>query len=288
LHAGIYFLIQMSKLKIAIISNDDNLWSLYAWNNVFNSQLFDKEYEVAGFWTCEQKFRNNNRFKVWQWYMNTFGAWNFLKLFCFVVFYQLVSFIKSLSGKFNTSFKGLCKKHHVPYFQTLSPNDPGFVQWVKDNNIDVLIIMVDHILKKEILSSPNICVVNKHASMLPANKGLFPFFWAKVYNDVQGVSFHKVNEAIDEGVLYHQQQVTDPSLLTSMIIFYFYVHHNYYSMLSAALKNIATGQTVTPPADIVPSYYGRPTNAHYEAFTKNGGRLINFKDIFLPLHLLKG
>jgi hypothetical protein len=278
----------MDKLRIAIISNDDELWSLYAWNNVFKTQLFSNEYEVAGFWTCKQKFCNNNKLKVWTWYINTFGAWNFFKLFCFVVSYQMVSFIKSLTGKYSTSFKGLCKKNNIPYFQTPSPNDPGFIQWVKENKIDVLIIMVDHILKKEIISSPNICVVNKHASMLPANKGLFPFFWARVYNEVQGISFHKVNEAIDEGALYYQQQVTDPSLLHSMILFYFYVHHNYYSMLSTALKNIASGQTVQPPAGLPASYYGRPTTGHYAAFRKNGGRIINFKDIFLPLHLLKG
>jgi folate-dependent phosphoribosylglycinamide formyltransferase PurN len=277
----------MAKLKIAIISNDDNLWSLYAWNNVFNSQLFGKEYEVAGFWTCEQKFCNNNRVKIWKWYLNIFGAWNFFKLFCFVISYQVVAFIKSLSGQFNTSFKGLCRKNNVPYFQTPSPNDPDFIKWVKENNIDVLIIMVDHILKAEIINSPNICVINKHASMLPVNKGLFPFFWAKVNNEIQGISFHKVNEAIDEGDLYFQQQVTAPSLLSSMIIFYFYVHHNYFSMLGTALNNIAASQTVTPPANLSSSYYGRPTTAHYAAFKKNGGRLINFKDIFLPLHLLK-
>jgi hypothetical protein len=277
----------MNKLKVAIISNDDNLWSLYAWNNVFNSQLFRDKYEVLGFWTCAQKFGNNKRVAIWKWYLNTFGAWNFIKLFFFVVFYQVVSFIKSFSGKFSTSFKGLCQKNNVPYFQTASPNDQDFITWVKENHVDVLVIMVDHILKKEILDSPKICVVNKHASMLPANKGLFPFFWAKAYNEVQGISFHKVNEAIDEGDLYFQQEISDPSILSSMIIFYFYVHHNYFSMLGTALENISGSKTVTPPAGVSSSYYGRPTAAHYSDFKKNGGRLINFKDIFLPLHLLK-
>jgi len=123
--------------------------------------------------------------------------------------------------------------------------------------------------------------------MLPVNKGLFPFFWAKVNNEKQGISFHKVNEVIDEGDLYFQQEVNDPALLSSMIIFYFYVHHNYFSMLGTALKNIAAGQTVTPPQNVSSSYYGRPTAADYNDFKNNGGRLINFKDIFLPLHLLK-
>ena len=62
----------------------------------------------------------------------------------------------------------------MPHFKTSSPNNKDFIQWVKENQIDILVIMVDHILKKAILSAPQICVVNKHASLLPQNALSYP------------------------------------------------------------------------------------------------------------------
>jgi len=277
----------MRKLKVAIITGDDKLWSLYAWNNVFNAQIFTEEYECAGFWTCSQKFSNKKKINAWAWYLNTFRFWNFLKLFCFVVSFKIFSFIKSLGGKYQLSFTKLCRVNKIPFYKTSNPNDTFFTEWIKANNIDILIIMVDYILKKDILAAPKICVVNKHAGFLPLNKGLFPFFWAKTFNQVQGISFHKVNEAIDEGDLYYQEKVEDIQYLKSMISFYFYVHKNYYRMLYPALKNISASITIPLNKDLPSSYHSLPIAADYIAFKKNGGKIITWDEIFLPLALLK-
>ena len=103
-----------------------------------------------------------------------------------------------------------------------------------------------------------------------------------LYHDEQGISFHKVNKAIDKGDLYYQEKVTNPELIKSMIAFYFYVHTDYYKMLAVALKNI-TADTVIPTNGHVRSNYNSlPTPKDYKLFKKNGGRVINWKDIFLP------
>ncbi len=273
----------MPKLRIAIISTDDKLWSLYAWNNVLNSGLLSREeYEVVGFWTCDQRFANKKEIKIRRWFLNTFRFWNFIKLFLFSVSFKITAFFKSIGGKYYTSFARLCKAHNINYYKTPLPNDPAFVTWIKTNNIDIVIIMIDHILKEEVLSAPNICVLNKHASMLPTNRGLFPYLWAGITHDDQGISFHKVNKAIDKGDLYYQEKVTNPELIKSMIAFYFYVHTDYYKMLAVALKNITTGTVVPPNGHLRSNYNSLPTYKDYLQFKKNGGRIINWKDIFLP------
>lgn len=277
----------MEKLRIAIISNDDKTWSLFAWNNVLNAGLLNEAYELKGFWTCNQKFGNKKTIKVRKWYFNTFRFWNFLKLFAFTVSFKVLSFIRAFTGNYQTSFAGLCKAHKIPYYKTTLPNDPNFIKWVKGNNIDILIIMVDHILKKEILDAPNICVVNKHASLLPTHKGLYPYLWATIANNPYGISFHKVNEAIDEGDLYYQEKVDNPALIKSMISYYFYVHKDYYKMLFKALKNIAASITVPLDESLPVSYNSLPTAADYKKFKDKGGRIITWQDIFLPFSLFK-
>jgi folate-dependent phosphoribosylglycinamide formyltransferase PurN len=272
----------MQRLRIAIISTDDKLWSLYAWNKVLDSGLFGEEYELVGFWTCDQRFANKKEIKIRRWFLNTFRFWNFLKLFLFSVSFKTAAFFKSIFGNYHTSFARLCKAHKINYYKTPLPNDPALISWIKTNNIDIVVIMIDHILKQEVLDTPNICVLNKHASMLPANRGLFPYLWAGITNHNQGISFHKVNKAIDQGDLYYQEKVDNPELIKSMIAFYFYVHTDYYKMLAVALKNITTNTVIPLNKDLVANYNSLPTHEDYLRFKKNGGSIINWKDIFLP------
>lgn len=277
----------MTKLKIAIITNDDKLWSLYAWNNVLKTNLITEEYSCAGLWTCDQKFSNKKKLSVWSWYLNTFRLGNFIKLFFFVISFKFFAFFKSFIGKYYRSFHQLCLKNNIPHFEASTPNSPELIKWVKDNKIDILIIMVDQILKQDILNAPQIAVINKHAGLLPSNKGLFPYFWAKKLNQPQGISFHKVNLAIDEGDLVYQEKVDDPALIHSMIAFYFYVYKNYPAMLNSALKNLVQNTPVPLPENISDSYYSLPQAKDYVEFKNNGGRIITFTDLFLPAALLR-
>ena len=277
----------MPKLKVAIISNDDKIWSLLAWNNVFKDNSILENYDCRGLWTCNQKFSDKKKVATWVWYIKSFKAWNFFKLFCFVISLKLTAFISFFKGNYHTSFKNLAAAYNIPFYNTATPNDGAFVKWVKDNEIDILIITVDHILKKEIIGTPKLCIINKHAGYLPANKGLFPYFWAKRSNQVQGISFHKVNIKIDEGDLYYQEKITDEVVLQSMVSFYFYVYNNFYRMLNETLVNIVTAKTVSLNYNIPPSYNSLPTPDAYDTFKQNGGKIICWKDLLLPITLLK-
>jgi len=277
----------MAKLKIAIISNDDKVFSLYAWNNVFESKIFTDEYDCVGLWTCNQKFKKEKGFYYWIWYLRTFGSWNFFKLFSFVISFKFFSYLKFFIGNYHLSFRKLSKANQVDFRETSTPNSPDFIEWVKANKIDILIIMVDYILKPEILAIPKICVLNKHASLLPENKGLFPFFWAAIAGQTQGVTFHKVNEKIDEGDLYYQERMTKKQQLNSMISFYFYVHRYYHRMLNEALKNITMGTIIPSDPNLVPGYNGFPAAENYLTFKKKGGKIITLSEILLPSVMLK-
>ncbi|HTA83133.1 MAG TPA: formyltransferase family protein [Bacteroidia bacterium] len=273
----------MKQTKIAIICQNDTLWSLYAWNKALPLLKEQAEkYKVAGFWVCDEKFMNVPKNKVLTWYFDVFGLLNFLLL---AIFKIIFSFITLLKPWYKTSFKSLCEKHAVAHYTINSPNEPKLTEWIKTNNIDILVIMVGHILKSDILTAPANTIINKHAALLPANKGVFPYFWASLHNQPQGISFHKVNKAIDEGDVYYQEEVVDMKLLSSMIAFYFYTYANYGKMLMTALSNAVNSKPIQPPSSIKPSYYSGPTAADYKKFKKNDGKIIGFKDLFLPFYI---
>lgn len=271
----------MKEIKIAIICNDDKLWSLYAWNKTFKSKVFQGDFSCKAFWTCDNKLGNIKPNEVLKWYMGTFGKGNFLKLAMFTVLFKLNAIFKYLFDGYCLSFKSLSQKYNVPHYATSGPNDPQFIKWLKDNDIDVLIIMVGHILKHEVLAAPNMCVINKHASLLPSNKGVFPYFWAQLNQSPQGVSFHKVNEKIDEGDLVYQERVENTEHLKSMISFYFYVYKNYDKMLAKSLQNIKNNVSIPYPENIPSNYYGFPDHSDYKKFRNQGANIITLTDLFL-------
>lgn len=275
-----------TKKRIAIICQKDSLWSLYAWNNTFKTDSFLTDYEVVGFWNCEEKLANIKQKDTMKWYYKTFGSMNFIKLALFAVIFKTIAFLYSLINKYCFSYKTLCSKHRVPHYFTSSPNSSEFIEWMKKSEIDVLIIMVGHILKQEVLTTPKICTINKHAGLLPSNKGVFPYFWAKIKNEKQGISIHKVNITIDEGDIYYQEIVGDPKNTSSMIRFYFYGYKNYGSMLLQALSTINQNEVILEMKEVTPSYHGLPDRNDFIKFTQKKGKIIQLSDLFLPINFL--
>ena len=227
-----------------------------------------------------KKFYNVKKENTYQWYLKTFGLANFIKLGIFTIVSRISFIIKSIFNGYVHSFKNLCAAHHVDYFTTSTPNTPEFVEWVKKKEIDILVVMVGHILKKEILNAPVICSLNRHSGLLPANKGVLPYFWARIKNQTQGISFHLMTEQIDVGKLAYQEKVDDKKFTNSLVAFYFYSHKNYGKMLLTALKNIAVENYINPLTN-ASSYHGLPAADDYRKFQSAGGKIINWSDMFL-------
>jgi methionyl-tRNA formyltransferase len=48
-----------------------------------------------------------------------------------------------------------------------------------------------------------------HGSILPGNKGILPFFWTCLYDEVPGITVHEIDEKIDTGNIIYQEKLTD-------------------------------------------------------------------------------
>lgn len=108
----------------------------------------------------------------------------------------------------DSSFKKLIKKHDIYQIKTRDVNNHDFISKLKKLKVDLIISFCGQIYKKEILSVPKIGVINKHCSLLPKYKGIYPIFWAMLNNDNEtGVTLHFMDEQIDKGQIIAQEKI---------------------------------------------------------------------------------
>lgn len=267
-----------SCVRIAIISEDDRVWALPAWERTVRL-LCQDGHTIVGIWTCPPALAQYRGAAVSRWYLSAFGYFDFLKLGVFALLAHMHRIVGGMLRRRAASFQALAAAINTHYAHCESPNDGNFIAWLASNRIDILLITVGFVLKKEVLSVPRLGTVNKHAALLPANRGLFPYFWAKLYGTPQGISYHLVTAGIDEGPLLVQDDAIPPHHLTTMIRFYVFVFETFPMRMRECVRLLADGGKRPMPPLIPGSYHGLPTYQDIEAFRGRGGRIVSVSDM---------
>jgi hypothetical protein len=270
-------------MKLAVICEDDPVWALQTWKRTI-PVLCERGLPISGIWVCPPILSKHRGSDISRWYLKTFGILDFFKLGLFAVTAHITRILGGL-GKRPISFEGLAREHNIPFDRCAGPNAPNFIAWLREQQIDVLIILVGAILKEQVLAAPRIGTLNKHAAVLPANRGLYPYFWARLHGTPQGVSFHEVVRGIDEGRLVLQFRITDPAMQTSMVRYYWHVFQGFPEHLAEALEAFAAKRFLSYPTDVPSAYYGLPGPHDVSVFRKRGGRVIQWRDILLATKL---
>jgi len=93
-----------------------------------------------------------------------------------------------------------------PFFEFTSHSSEEFKNFIKENNIDLLVNTgTPRILKQDILDAPNIGVLNIHPSILPAYRGCTTMEWSIYNDDPVGNTAHFMSAGIDEGPIIEQE-----------------------------------------------------------------------------------
>ena len=254
-------------IRLAIFTADDYTWAFPAWKRTV-SQLC-KRFEVVGLYVFPDQLGKLKGAGITFWYWRGFGFWNF---FIFGLYAIKTRFKQFCFGAI--TWRQLADKHGLTLHTASTPNDPAVAQWIKDNKIDVVIITVGQVLKKEIINAPRLGIINKHAAMLPSCRGLFPFFWAHAHNQPIGVTFHQVEEKIDSGKVLVQKEYARNQ---SMLRFYMQVFHDFPALATLAVERLVSDNYQKPRPDISASYYGLPTRADVK---KNNCSIVKWSDLF--------
>jgi methionyl-tRNA formyltransferase len=108
-----------------------------------------------------------------------------------------------------SNFVDQARAKDIPLLSPNNPNDPDFIEVIRDYSPDVFIAVgYDRILKPTILAVPRLLAANFHASLLPHYRGKHPVFWAlRDSKRWAGLTVHIMDPGIDTGDIIYQVKV---------------------------------------------------------------------------------
>ena len=265
----------MRRLRIAFFTTADYAWSFPICAATIRE--IAAQHEVVGVYHFTEKMPGRRGPAILSWYLQVFGPVN-----CFI--FWLIA-LKTRIGRLMCpirTWKQLASRYGFQLKNGETPNTKEVCDWVKENQIDIIFIMLNDILKKEILRAPRVGFINKHAGLLPSCRGAYPFLWAKLNGHATGVTFHEVDSGIDTGRILVQRRCPGDSERQniSMIRFYMKITELFPEMAGLSLERLAGREFTEPPPGSAPSYYGFPTRSDYARYRKLGYKVAEFSDVF--------
>ncbi len=171
--------------------------------------------------------------------------------------------------------KSILKKNKINFFEIhYDVNKKEYLDKIKKLNIDILISSNSLIFKKELLSIPKICTINRHSSLLPAYGGLLPVFQAfKSGEKYTGVSVHLMNNKIDDGevIVSESIKINKRDTLDSLYKECFSISAK---LIIKAINKIHQKDYKGFSNNTTRSYFTFPTQKDWKLFRKRGGRII--------------
>lgn len=256
--------------RIVILTNADYGWAFPAWAAAI--PLLQREHDVTGLMLFPDRLGTRTGLRIPLWYLEVFG----LVQTGLLALYAVKAWLARQRSPIRT-WADLSTATGVPVSHATSPNAPAVIDAVRAQQADIAFAMVGHILKPPILGAPTLGVIGKHAGLLPACRGVLPYFWARRHGLPAGVSFFKLDAGIDTGQLLVQQRYADEG--ASLLGFYIDVFHAYPGMACEAARRLSRGEELPPPAGVASSYFSFPTRADARAFRAAGFRLARVADL---------
>jgi hypothetical protein len=260
------------QFRVAFFLANDYTWNFCTY--LKTAARLKTKHQLVGTWIFPDLLCRKRGIHIPLWYLSTFGLGNFFVISLFA----LKRLLKIKLSKVN-SWEKASRNLGIPHFYADDPNDDRPYQWVCNNNIDVILILVSNILKERIISAPTLGIINKHAAVLPSCRGLFPYFWGKLNNLPLGISFHLVDERIDNGKILLQQRYNHSEKAVSMLKFYSDVFSKYPLMAEKAVENLTNRKFIQADPSVPACYFGLPKREDYLKFKTNGHCVAKLSDI---------
>jgi len=107
------------------------------------------------------------------------------------------------------SLREIEARYGIPVIGSKDVNDAATLAAIEAWNADLVIsVYLNQLIKKDLLDLPGQGCLNIHPALLPANRGLFPYFWVIANGDEEtGVTVHWVDEEFDTGNILVQESI---------------------------------------------------------------------------------
>lgn len=174
----------------------------------------------------------------------------------------------------------LARAYGIPIVHTNEPNDPAIVKWIRDLKPDLIVsAYFDHVIRRDLINTPALGVINVHTAHLPDFRGPFPTLWPEVQGRDPGVTIHYINsEALDAGPILMQKTMRrheGESILGLDCRLYREAMH----MVLEVIDQIERGTVRAVAQDTGKgTYYSYPTRADLSALARRGVALYSARD----------
>lgn len=249
--------------KIVVFTAEDNTFLFNAWCDFVEKAK--KIHQITAIFVFPDILKNKKGLSIYFEYIKILGFFDFFIL----VFKTLIYRFKTANKKYK-NFSDLGEKNNIPVFYKNNPNDADVVHLVKNDNTDVILITFGYIVKQPLLDAVRIAILNKHSSILPLFRGIWPVFW--ILNDGSaplGVTVHKVEKKIDGGEIILQKSYGQIKA-KSVFDCYDIIYRDMADIFLTAIDNLESGMRNVEKADGVSGYYSLPTRAQYKEFKNKG------------------
>tara|TARA_B100001287_G_scaffold106033_1_gene89236 strand:+ start:17557 stop:18306 length:750 start_codon:yes stop_codon:yes gene_type:complete len=196
--------------------------------------------------------------------------------------YGTIGFIKKLIQLFKLKFK---KKKYKNIYKLLSKNNIKYERYNSPKNTllekkllklkpDIIIAALPHIIPKKIIEIPTIGIFNKHSSLTPHYKGVYPIFWQMLNQEEKmGITIHKMSEKIDEGEILYQRSFNLDLNLSFDENYWFIINNTSEVIIHAHNKLKSNDYNLIRPSE-KGSYFSYPRKEDIKKFKSLGLRII--------------
>ncbi len=107
----------------------------------------------------------------------------------------------------NLSLPNLCAKHGIEYRVVEGINKTETVEFVKQQEIDLILNAGGEIFRKRIIEASSHGVFNAHMGRLPEMRGFNVMEWSLFYRKPVGVTLHFIDPGIDTGDIIRFEEI---------------------------------------------------------------------------------
>ena len=260
-------------MNIVLIMSETNLWKPH-----FISQIIKKlkppdkitgavliTFKPAN-WSFKQYFNN---------YFSILGIKASFLISLMLIKYKTLNLIDKFVGLSNSyNIESVCRKNAIPVYFAKDINAPCTLDWIKSKNPDIIFNSGHQIFKQELLSIPKVASINRHSSLLPSYRGVYPIFWSMLNDEKYvGVTFHTMDKEIDKGGIIAQDRIEIHNDDTFFSLFQ-KCYDLSVDLFLKSLEILRNGNWSPLQNNFAPSYFSFPTSNDAKLFRKKGKRII--------------
>ena len=176
---------------------------------------------------------------------------------------------KEIIKKYNFSVEPIDPSYIT---QVNSVNDEGSIEHLKKLKPELIVVNGTRIISKKVLAAINCKIINSHAGITPAYRGVHGAYWALVNNDKEnaGVTTHFIDSGIDTGAIIYQQK-TNITEEDNFVTYPLLQLADSIQLLIKAIDDITENKIVVKSNNSVSMLWSHPTiwGYLYKRVTKN-------------------